>query len=158
MSDQHPVPAALLELQSVFAHHLADVRFGDVDKAALDEACLRVEVAAEAAAAAEMALQVARGTLAEAHLALVKTGHRALSYARIYAENNPALQEQLRNIHVSPSAPAGDAFKVAEAAAKPRRSRKQVSEQMPALPLTDREDSEPPASTRESQAQPTAQA
>ena len=158
MSEQHPIPAALLELQSVFAEHLADVRFGDVDKAALDEACLRVEVAAEATAAAEEALEVARGALAEANRGLAKTGQRALAYARIYAESNPALQEQLRDIHLSSVAPAGEGMRSPEGAQKPRRTRKQTTEQMPALPLTEVEDPDVRATTRESQSQPTAQA
>ena len=131
-----PIPAPLYELMSIFSEQLPNIRFGDIDKGVLDEAMGRVEMAAQKAAEAESVLEMARAELAATQQALLTTGQRALAYARIYAEDQPALLGRLQTLSLAPS-PA-NVVKTREAESKfaRRRARKEASDEMPALPGT----------------------
>jgi hypothetical protein len=82
-------------LLDLFTTSLADVRFADVDGQALARFAADVEVAADAVAAAQSALDVAREALQERQDALLQQAQRALAYARVYAESDEALSSQL---------------------------------------------------------------
>jgi ElaB/YqjD/DUF883 family membrane-anchored ribosome-binding protein len=107
MSNDAPSPASdldevlgpgLRELLAVFARDLAAVAFPDVDHQALaQQVALLGERAAEVRRV-EAALAEARTRLADAHDQLVARGQRALAYARIYAEDHPALAARLEAI------------------------------------------------------------
>lgn len=86
---------SLRELLTVFARELSTVSFPDVDHQALAR---QVAVVAERAAEVrriEATLADARARMADAHEQLVARGQRALAYARIYAEDHPALAARL---------------------------------------------------------------
>jgi hypothetical protein len=86
---------AVLEL---FKGPLSDVRFADVDAAGLASLAAEVEGAASAVAQQEAQLNELRQTLAERQDALLLLAQRAVAYARVYAEHDEALTEQLASI------------------------------------------------------------
>lgn len=88
----------LQSLIDLFASELAQVKFPDVDLAVLNEAAAKVREKAEAVARAEAALDVARAALADSQEALLAKGHRALAYARVYAEEDEALSAKLEAV------------------------------------------------------------
>lgn len=86
---------AVLEL---FKGPLSDVRFADVDAAGLANLAAEVEGAASAVAQQEAQLSELRQTLAERQDALLLLAQRAIAYARVYAEHDDVLTEQLASI------------------------------------------------------------
>ena len=95
MSTTHPAVQALLDL---FATSLADVRFADVDGPSLARCAAEVEAAAQAEVVARLALDAASAALQEKQEALLQRAQRALAYARVYAESDPALAASLEAI------------------------------------------------------------
>jgi len=95
MSPLSPPIQALLEL---FQGPLAEVRFADVDAAGLSHQASLVDAAAVAVAEQEVRLAQLRQTLVEQQDALAVLAQRALAYARVYAEQDDALTEQLTRI------------------------------------------------------------
>ncbi len=89
------IAGPLGRLLELFHAELADVKFPGIDRAVLDEAADRVGEAALQVAQAEAMLQAARARLADMQEQLEQKGQRALAYARIYAEELPALASQL---------------------------------------------------------------
>ena len=90
-----PPVQAVLEL---FKGPLADVRFADVDAAGLASVAAEVESAAAEVARQEAQLTELRQSLTERQDALLLLAQRALAYARVYAEHDEALTEQLGRI------------------------------------------------------------
>jgi len=95
MSPLSPPIQALLEL---FQGPLAEVRFADVDAAGLLHQASLVDAAAAAVAEQEVSLAQLRQSLVEQQEALAVLAQRALAYARVYAEQDDALTEQLTRI------------------------------------------------------------
>jgi hypothetical protein len=95
MSQLSPSLQAVLEL---FQGPLAELRFADVDAAVLAELAANVESAASAVAEQEARLTELRQSLIDRQDALLLLAQRALAYARVYAEPDPALTEQLARI------------------------------------------------------------
>jgi hypothetical protein len=131
MSAIHPAVQALLEL---FATSLADVRFADVDGSSLARCAAEVEGAAQAEAVARTALDAAHLALQEKQEALLQRAQRALSYARVYAENDPTLTASLEAIglpRATRRAAVGDALvpsATSETSPRPRgRPRKRAT-------------------------------
>lgn len=89
------IPSALQPLLDLFATDLSDVRFGDVDGKTLAVVAGDVDAAAQAAASAQAAADAARAALQERQEALLQHAHRALAYAKVYAETNTALAARL---------------------------------------------------------------
>jgi len=95
MSQLSPSVQAVLEL---FQGPLADQRFADVDAAGLLNLAGAVEQSAAAVAEQEASLSELRQTLADRQDSLLLLAQRALAYARVYAEHDDALSEQLTRI------------------------------------------------------------
>jgi len=95
MSQLSPSVQAVLEL---FQGPLADLRFADVDAAGLLNLASEVEQSAAAVAEQEALLSELRQTLADRQDSLLLLAQRALAYARVYAEHDDALSEQLARI------------------------------------------------------------
>ncbi len=121
----------MLEL---FKGPLASVRFADVDATGLANLAAEVESAADELNGHEAKLAELRHELAGRQEALLLLAQRALAYARVYAENDDALLEELNRISLpraakprKPSAPkvagaeeaATSAAPVAETASEP---------------------------------------
>lgn len=110
-----PAIQAVLEL---FQGPLAAVRFADVDASTLATAAQEVERAGLAVAAQEAELARLQQGHAEQQEALLLLAQRALAYARVYAEHDEALSDQLNRITL-PRAPKPRKPKAAEASAEP---------------------------------------
>jgi len=91
----HPAVQALLDL---FSTSLADVRFADVDGPSLARCAAEVDAAAQAEAVARSALDAANLALQEKQEALLRRAHRALAYARVYADSDTTLTASLEAI------------------------------------------------------------
>ena len=89
------IPAPVQAVLDLFAGELQGVRFADVDGARLKELAQGAEAAASELAARQAALDTAKEALAEAQEALLQQVQRAVAYARVYAENDPALAERI---------------------------------------------------------------
>jgi len=83
---------SLLEL---FREELDGVKFPDVDAEVLESAAHQLIAEAAKVAEAEAALDVARQQFHESHEALLQKAHRALAYARVYAEEDAELATKL---------------------------------------------------------------
>jgi hypothetical protein len=94
------IPAPVQTILALFTTSLADVRFADVDGPTLARLAAGVEAAAESVAAAQSKLDAAREALQEQHDALLQYSQRALAYARVYAEGDVALSEQLDTVNL----------------------------------------------------------
>ncbi len=118
-----PIPSSVQSLCELFSTELSEVKFPDVDGLALREATERVVVQAEALARAEALLVYAREQLQEAQDALLHKSQRALSYALVFAEENPALASKLSEISLprSPRRVRSEAPVSEELAAAPKR-------------------------------------
>lgn len=89
------IPEPIQPLLELFATELGDVRFGDIDAVSLASVAAEVEVAADAVSAAQLVLDDARAKLQDRQEALLNHAHRALAYARVYAEANTTLGARL---------------------------------------------------------------
>jgi hypothetical protein len=98
------LPQGFPDLLDLFAHSLAEVRFGDLDAAALTSLAAEVSAAAEEVAAAESALETARAALAARQETLLVQANRALAYARVFAEADEPLLARVNAI-VLPRSP-----------------------------------------------------
>ena len=95
MSQLSPSIQAVLEL---FRGPFSELRFADVDANALAELAGEVESAASAVAEQEARLAEFRQSLTDRQDALLLLAQRALAYARVYAEHDPTLTEELSRI------------------------------------------------------------
>jgi hypothetical protein len=102
MSD--PISPAVRAVLDLFAGELAAVKFPDLDAGILRAAAEAATLRAEQLSQAEAALDQARAQLGEAQEALLLKAHRALAYAKVFAEENAALASQLESLTL-PRAP-----------------------------------------------------
>ncbi len=116
---------ALLEL---FSTTLADVRFGDIDAEALGRLDAAAKSAATEVAQRLVAYEDAKAKLEEQHDELLSHAHRALAYARVYAEGDPTLTARLEAIALPRRARSVEApIRLGEPATRQRRRRKTQS-------------------------------
>ncbi|HYQ41351.1 MAG TPA: hypothetical protein VER11_05275 [Polyangiaceae bacterium] len=97
MSYLSPPVQAVIDL---FEGPLAEVRFADVDASALLSLARATEAAAADLAQHEAQLSELRQSLADKQDALLLLAQRGLAYARVYAEHDEALSEQLSRINL----------------------------------------------------------
>ncbi|PTL84738.1 hypothetical protein [Vitiosangium sp. GDMCC 1.1324] len=141
-TENDPISPAMRALLEVFSTELSEVKFPDVDAEVLEEAAGRVRAQAEAVAKAQAALEAARQALGESQEALLQKGQRALSYARVFAEEDAELSTKLEAISLPKPARKvvrADGSVVAEAPAQndetaPRR-RGRPPKSRPSAPL-----------------------
>jgi hypothetical protein len=98
------IPAPIQTVLALFTTSLADVRFADVDGPTLARLAAGVEAAAEAVATAQSALDAAREALQERQDTLLQHAQRALAYARVYADGDVELSQQIDAVSL-PRAP-----------------------------------------------------
>ena len=152
MSLISPPIQALLEL---FDGELRDVRFADLDSAALNALAAQVTEAAQGVAAKQAALDEAQAALQERQGSLLQQAQRALAYAKVYAESDAELGAKLDAIALprAPRRPRGEpsAAPVVEAAlaapAEPEIAEQQPDETVsaPAAPRKKKRDAAQPA-------------
>ncbi|MEO6575778.1 MAG: hypothetical protein ABIP89_18140 [Polyangiaceae bacterium] len=126
MNELPLLPAPLQSLLDLFATEFAEVHFADIDATTLARLAREVETANVAMLAAQTVLDGARTTLQERRDTLVQHAHRALAYAKVYAENDDALSARLESIALPGSKgrvtrrPRGDASEVLVLSADPQ--------------------------------------
>lgn len=89
------VSANIEALLRLFHEDLAEVRFPGLDTAVLAAAAAKLRDAEAEVQRAALALEAAQATQRDAGAALAGKAQRALAYARIYAEDHPALRARL---------------------------------------------------------------
>lgn len=155
--DSNPIPTAVKELLALFDGPLAEVRFPDVDGAALREHVASVDAAVKEVEAAAAAWAEAKRAVDARLETLVQKAQRALSYARVYAEDKPELDAQLAAL-VFPKwgDPRGTSSKTngAEPMAARKRGRPKKSETAAAPPKSEPAITLLPASSPEPEAAP----
>ncbi len=101
-----PSPPAVQSVLELFKGPLASLRFADVDAAGLASLAAEVETAAHELSEHEAKLAELRQVMAGRQEALLLLAQRALAYARVYAENDDALLEELNRISLPRAAKA----------------------------------------------------
>jgi len=96
MSD--PIPRPVQEVLELFDTELASLKFGDLEPATLVGAADEVRLMAASVARAQAELDAARASLSDKLEALLQKAHRALAYARVYAEGQPELASRIEAI------------------------------------------------------------
>jgi hypothetical protein len=117
-----PVSEPLAALIDVFGAHAAALCFPEVDHAILEGFAAELRQAAVEVERQERALHEARQVLEERRDALRARAERGLAYARIFAEDDEPLREQLEAIDLGAS--AQPAAKRAAKRHPPRRGRR----------------------------------
>lgn len=117
------IDPAVQELLELFEGPLKQVQFPGVGDGTLGELAEGLERATTEVARLETLLTSARSTVDEQRQSLLARCQRALSYARIYAEDAPELREQLDRIRL----PA-QRTKDAGVARKPRATKAAVTD------------------------------
>jgi ElaB/YqjD/DUF883 family membrane-anchored ribosome-binding protein len=92
---ENPMTTPLDSLMDFFRAELASVQFPGVDAKVLDAASTRIEAALATVRRAESELDAARAALAAAQDDAQQKAQRALAYARVYAQDDPALLARL---------------------------------------------------------------
>jgi ElaB/YqjD/DUF883 family membrane-anchored ribosome-binding protein len=115
----HAISSAVQDVLDLFATELAPMKFGDLEATVLSAAADEVTDAAATVSRAEAALEAARAVLAEKQEALLQKTHRALAYARVYAEDDPALESRVERISLPRSARRSGRVESNEAAPAP---------------------------------------
>jgi hypothetical protein len=101
MTSLSPSIQSVLEL---FKGPLSNVRFADIDAEGLARVAAEVEAAGSEVQRQEEELATLRQTLAQRQEALLVLAQQALAYARVYAENDEPLLEELNRIALPRSA------------------------------------------------------
>src|SRR5690606_14418198 len=116
---QDPVPAFAREVLTLFRETLSEVHFPSLDREVLESASEAVRAAQAEAEKIERQLVEARARVAAEVEALSGLSHRALAYARIYAETDETLAQEVERIAQSQP---GAALSPARKRGRPRRA------------------------------------
>jgi hypothetical protein len=92
------LPSPVQSVLDLFQGPLSNVRFADIDAAGLANLATEVEAAAAEVQQQEEKLAELRQGLAQRQEALLVLAQQALAYARVYAENDEPLLEELSRI------------------------------------------------------------
>lgn len=142
-----PVSPALQEVLTLFSADLAEVTFPGVDASTLADLAEQVRARAVDVARARAVLEETRTALLEAQDLLEERAHRAVGYARVFAEGDAELEERLAALALNRGRPRKAARNTpsratngrtesaeVEADAEPKKRRKKRSAG-PSLPL-----------------------
>lgn len=162
-SEQNPIPTAVKELLALFDGPLSEVRFPEVDGAALKEQAASVEAAVRDVEAAAQVWAEAKRTVDARLEVLLQKAQRALAYARVYAEDKPELDATLAALVVpkwgdprGAKAPAAGGEVAARKRGRPKKnvgaSEPPKSEPLTLLPSPTPAESEPAAAAEAAEA------
>lgn len=120
------IPTPVQTLLDLFANELSAVKFPGLDASVLSDAATQVASRAAEVSRLESELAAARLALGESQEALSHKAQRALSYARVYAEEDPELSARLDAVGPLKTVRKGNRTEVpgAEAEAAPAEGRK----------------------------------
>ena len=95
------IPNDVAEFLQFFAETLSELTFPDIDQASLEALADNVESQTAEVDRLEAELQQARDALQEAKDNLRRAARRGLAYAKVYADGDQALEEQLSELALS---------------------------------------------------------
>jgi hypothetical protein len=128
VSTPDPIPGRVQQVLELFEGELAGVVFPQVDQHRLEE---------QAIAARELATELARLEAQVAHRAaalrealgeLETTARRGVAYAKVYAEDDDALQQRLSALELAAPAAAGEAGKASRKRGRRRKAQADVDQ------------------------------
>lgn len=93
-----PLPPFCREVLQLYTEVLADVRFPDLDLRSLQASAEQVRIAELAVERVEAKLDAARAQLQEQIDAMSTSAARALAYAQVFAQTDPALQARVEQV------------------------------------------------------------
>lgn len=99
-----PLPLPIRELLALFAGPLEAARFPGVDRAVLESLADEVRTHATAVEHARAELESAATRLADGQAELLLKARQALSYAKVFAEDDAELTSQLQSIQLTQGA------------------------------------------------------
>lgn len=102
-----PLPLPIRELLALFTGPLEAARFPGVDRAVLESLADEVRTHASAVEHARAELESAATRLADGQAELLLKARQALSYAKVFAEDDAELTTQLQAIQLTQSARTG---------------------------------------------------
>ena len=123
LSPLDPISPALRDVLAVFDDALADVKFPDVDNAALQAQAKEVEERFAEVKRLEAALDEARRSLDDAQESLLSRSQRAVAYARVFADGDVLLSSRLESITLPRSKAKSSSSPPAQATAPKKRGR-----------------------------------
>jgi hypothetical protein len=100
------IPESVRAIVNLFGEPLADVRFPDVDRDRLLAAVAEVEQRNADLQHALATVQAARAELEASQAELHDLARRAHAYAKVFAEGDPELAEQVASIAITEEVPA----------------------------------------------------
>lgn len=101
LQSSQALPIEALQVIELFQAQQDALRFPDVDADSLARSADSARVAAQAVADAEKALLSAQNKHREATDRLMRDAKRGLAYARIYAEDDPELMEEISELSLA---------------------------------------------------------
>ncbi|HEX4353551.1 MAG TPA: hypothetical protein VHZ95_11560 [Polyangiales bacterium] len=116
-----PTPVFVRDVLAFYADALSDVRFPDLDLARLEEARASILTTQLEVERIEAKLSIARAALDAELDALHRTAERALAYARVFAQSDPALGARVAELGVRKKPTLADS----ESTPRKKRVRKQ---------------------------------
>jgi hypothetical protein len=116
------IHAPIQSVLDLFNGPLSSVRFADIDASGLTHLAAEVEAAAREVQQHEAKLAELRQGLAQRQEALLALAQQALAYARVYAENDEPLLEELNRISLPRAAKARKPGATKSAGARDARS------------------------------------
>lgn len=100
-----PIPAPVQSVLSLFEGPLEGVAFPGLDAGVLEERAEDVRGRADDLAEARRNLEEARLQLETSQEDLLSHAKRGLAYAKIFAESDPTLSDEVSSIELNPAAP-----------------------------------------------------
>jgi hypothetical protein len=97
---ENPIPVSVQDLLKVFKEDLSDVTFPDVSLKVLETLAHTVENSAKELAKAQEAEMAAQQALEASQAELLQKSARAISYAKVYAEDKIELLGKLSQINL----------------------------------------------------------
>jgi hypothetical protein len=97
----NPIPAPVQEFYELFKQNFSNITFPDINLEILDKLINDVHEKMKALEQARALLETAQQNLENSQNELLQKSMRALAYAKIYAEDQEELFEQLSSINLS---------------------------------------------------------
>lgn len=95
-----PVPVGVTQVLDLFKGPLSKISFPDVSSKTLEAACDDLRASDAAVQDAFAALEQAQARLAQEQAQLQRLAERGLAYARVFAQEDDALLEQLNGVEL----------------------------------------------------------
>lgn len=121
---ENPIPAPIQEFYDLFKQNFSNVAFPDISVEVLDKLINDVQEKVNALQEACNLVNAAQEALESSHNELLQKSMRGLAYAKIYAEDQEELLEQLSGINLAKNTRASKRTNSEQTEGKRSRSKK----------------------------------